>query len=247
MAVPIILAGAALASGGFGLSKLFGASNDKTTAMNMITDALNCAEFVLRDSNRQRERANNCLDALGRLKLVCSSELMGRFESNYKKVKNIDYKKLEFSGLNIKKEIFNIESIHTESVNASNLIKGGISTLSAGAVAGYGAYGLATTIGTASTGTAISTLSGVAASNATLAWLGGGSVASGGMGIAGGTTILGGVIAGPALLVMGLLAAKKSEENLTNAVRDEAKIRVGIEQIQNSIEVSKSIQKRKKI
>ena len=49
---------------------------------------------------------------------------------------------------------------------------------------------LATTFGTASTGTAISALSGVAASNAALAWLGGGVVAAGGAGVAGGSFIL---------------------------------------------------------
>ena len=52
---------------------------------------------------------------------------------------------------------------------------------------------IATTFGTASTGTAISTLSGAAATNAALAWLGGGAVA---------TTTGGGMAAGSALLAM---------------------------------------------
>lgn len=50
---------------------------------------------------------------------------------------------------------------------------------------------LATTFGTASTGAAISSLSGAAASNAVLAWIGGGAVAAGGGGMALGGTILG--------------------------------------------------------
>ena len=50
---------------------------------------------------------------------------------------------------------------------------------------------LATTFGTAGTGTAISALSGAAATNAALAAIGGGTVAAGGAGIAGGTFILG--------------------------------------------------------
>ena len=37
---------------------------------------------------------------------------------------------------------------------------------------------------------AISSLSGIAATNATLAWIGGGSLASGGLGVLGGTIIL---------------------------------------------------------
>lgn len=53
------------------------------------------------------------------------------------------------------------------------------------------AMSLATVLGTASTGTAISALSGVAATNAALAWLGGGTLAAGGAGIAGGNLVLG--------------------------------------------------------
>jgi hypothetical protein len=57
------------------------------------------------------------------------------------------------------------------------------------------AMALATTFGTASTGTAIASLSGAAATNAALAWLGGGVVAAGGGGMAGGSALL--ALAGP--------------------------------------------------
>ncbi len=55
-------------------------------------------------------------------------------------------------------------------------------------VAAFGptaAMAIATTFGTASTGTAISALSGAATTNAALAWLGGGALAAGGGGIVG--------------------------------------------------------------
>jgi hypothetical protein len=63
----------------------------------------------------------------------------------------------------------------------------------------------------ASTGTVISTLSGAAATNAALAWLGGGALAAGGGGMAAGEAFLalagpvGWAIAGVALLVSGLM------------------------------------------
>ncbi|KRL53522.1 hypothetical protein [Furfurilactobacillus rossiae] len=57
------------------------------------------------------------------------------------------------------------------------------------------AMAIATTFGTASTGTAISALGGAAATNAALAWLGGGALAAGGTGIEGGTAFL--ALAGP--------------------------------------------------
>ena len=74
---------------------------------------------------------------------------------------------------------------------------------------------VATTFGTASTGTAISTLSGAAASKAALAWLGGGALSAGGGGTAAGTALLamagpiGWTIAGATLLSSILLFAKK--------------------------------------
>ena len=55
--------------------------------------------------------------------------------------------------------------------------------------------GIATTFGVASTGTAISALSGAAATNAALAWLGGGALAVGGGGMAAGNAFL--ALAGP--------------------------------------------------
>ncbi len=48
---------------------------------------------------------------------------------------------------------------------------------------------------TAGTGTAISGLSGAALTNATLAWIGGGTLASGGGGMAAGTAVLAGISA----------------------------------------------------
>lgn len=79
---------------------------------------------------------------------------------------------------------------------------------------------VATTFGTASTGTAIASLSGAAASNAALAWLGGGAVAAGGGGIAGGNALLalagpiGWSIAGATLLTSIILfTAKKTKLN----------------------------------
>ena len=54
---------------------------------------------------------------------------------------------------------------------------------------------VATTFGTASTGTAISALSGAAATNAALAWLGGGALTAGGGGMAAGQALL--ALAGP--------------------------------------------------
>ena len=86
------------------------------------------------------------------------------------------------------------------------------STVGAGVVAGAGvaalgpsaAMAIATTFGTASTGTAISALSGAAATNAALAWLGGGALAAGGSGMVGGQALL--ALAGPVGWTIGGIA-----------------------------------------
>ena len=83
---------------------------------------------------------------------------------------------------------------------------------------------VATTFGTASTGTAISSLSGAAATNAALAWLGGGALSAGGGGMAAGEAFLalagpvGWAIAGIALLGSGIMffKAKSDQKRLEN-------------------------------
>jgi transcriptional regulator with XRE-family HTH domain len=79
-----------------------------------------------------------------------------------------------------------------------------------GAVGGataYGAFAAAMSFGTASTGTAISALSGAAATKAAVALFGGGSLATGGAGVAGGAAVLMGIAAAPmAIFLAGGLA-----------------------------------------
>ena len=80
-----------------------------------------------------------------------------------------------------------------------NMIIGGLSSV-AGVAFSAGVMGLIGTYGVASTGTAIATLSGAAATNASLAFLGGGTIAAGGGGVVLGTAILTG---GVAVVVIG--------------------------------------------
>ncbi len=76
----------------------------------------------------------------------------------------------------------------------------------------------------ASTGTAIASLHGVTATNATLAWLGGGSIAAGGGGVAAGTatlaTITTAATGAVAILAAGCLASAHYSNKLTKAVED---------------------------
>lgn len=129
------------------------------------------------------------------------------------------------------------EAIRIEEENAYNNIKGastaGAGLTVGGAIASLGptaAMAIATTFGTASTGTAIATLSGAAATNAALAWLGGGALAAGGGGMAAGNAFLamagpvGWSIAGGFLIIGGTYSAIKNK----NAAEQANKIAIEI-------------------
>jgi hypothetical protein len=92
------------------------------------------------------------------------------------------------------------EKYAAESYEAAVKSGGGVAAgvTAGGAIASMAptaAMWVATTFGTASTGTAISTLSGAVAKKAALAWLGGGALAAGGGGAAAGQALL--ALAGP--------------------------------------------------
>ena len=96
----------------------------------------------------------------------------------------LEYDELKKIRLNWKQQAEKIEKDY----NAAQVKQAGVGVAGAGlgvAVVALGptaAMGVATTFGVASTGTAISSLSGAAATNAALAWLGGGAIAAGGGG-----------------------------------------------------------------
>ena len=80
---------------------------------------------------------------------------------------------------------------------------------SAGIAIGTGTVGIVTAFGSAGTGAALSSLTGSAYIHATLAALGGGTLASGGLGMLGGVAVLGAVVLAPALAVTGYITDKQ--------------------------------------
>jgi hypothetical protein len=132
-----------------------------------------------------------------------------------------------------------------------SVLPGGLALLQG--VASAGMVGVGTAAGvpvavasfaTASTGAAIGGLSGAAAESATLAWLGGGSLAAGGGGMALGVTALNFVTVGPALLVGGLMLNGKGEKALTQAHAYAAKVAVTQAQHRAFEEVLRAVNRR---
>jgi len=108
-------------------------------------------------------------------------------------------------------------------------IKGAGMAAATGTGALVGIPSVVTTLGAASTGTAISSLSGAAAQSATMAYLGGGSLAVGGGGVALGTAALGVVTIGPTMLVGGLTLNGQGEKAVTKAKEYEATVAIAVE------------------
>lgn len=108
----------------------------------------------------------------------------------------IRYEELKQIRLNWKKQVDEITKKYEEIKKEGSNVAGGVAGVGVGAgvaVAALGpgvAMGIATAFGVASTGTAVSALSGAAAANAALAWLGGGALAAGGGGMAAGEAFL---------------------------------------------------------
>lgn len=169
---------------------------------------------------------------LHEVKVGCVS-LIKQIEGYYSRLAN---KPKEFDKIiseikaNYEKFESQIKEIEIEAKKGEK-IAGGVAGAGVATGVGVAAFGpslamaVATTFGTASTGTAIASLSGVAATNAALAWLGGGALAAGGGGMAAGSAFLalagpiGWAIGGSAIVGGGLIAnnknkkvAKKAEE-----------------------------------
>lgn len=220
MPIPFIIGGVALALGATGIAKgAKGVSN-----INDANDIASRAERKLtaeRNSlNELREEANAELQNLGQLKVEIFTHQIKHIVDVLNKTKRTSSKLRGFNQSLTSEDIKEMQ----QGVNNSLQLQTGLLTgASAGALAGLGAYGSVGLLASASTGTAISTLSGIAAQNATLAWLGGGSLAAGGFGVAGGTLVLGGIVTAPALAIAGFHMAGKGEEALTKAQEYAAK------------------------
>ena len=154
----------------------------------------------------QSDITTSDMDRLGQVELEILKSFKD-FSECIGKIRNKpEFKPYRNDGVNIPK--YDAEKIEEVSIGAGVLL-GGLGGAAVGTAGGFAAAGAVTaavmTFGTASTGTAIASLSGAAAVNATLAAIGGGSLAAGGGGVALGTTILGASALGAGILVGGII------------------------------------------
>lgn len=226
MPLPLLFIGVIAATGAIGLGKGAKAAIDIRQAKKINEEATFAIAHGKYHLNKARKFSRNCLNLLGRCKLNLLESSVMDFVNNFSLLKNVEFKDTpgldELNNFKIdKQELKELKELGGFATSIMGGIAGGAL---GGAITAFGAYGAAGTLAAASTGTAIASLSGAAATNATLAFFGGGSLAAGGLGMAGGTMVLGGLVAGPALAIMGFIVGAKANteknkayENLASA------------------------------
>lgn len=206
MPLPIILGVGAAVAGVAGV----GSGIHGAVKMKDANDTMKAAERRHRENVERFERrsnsANQKMDVLGQTELEILKGFV-EFSDTIEKIQNRpEFKKYTKDGVSLPQ--YDKEDLKNVSVGAGVLL-GGLGGAAVGTAGGFAAAGATTSavmaLGTASTGTAIASLSGAAATNATLAALGGGAIAAGGGGMALGTTILGASTLGVGLLVGGVI------------------------------------------
>lgn len=206
------------------------------------TAARNQLKAAVEDHNSRQKQVEKKATALYELRRESSRTLIGDVEAFINTLANVPTEfsrafveyKVEFSTF-----LGVVEAIDSQMQDIN--LRGG-SAAGAGIAAGAttallgptAAMAIATTFGTASTGTAIASLSGVAATNAALAWLGGGALAAGGGGISAGGALLalagpiGWALAGAAAVGSAAYVANSNNKTIEEANRKRAPIEAGI-------------------
>ncbi|MYN46723.1 hypothetical protein GTP23_16885 [Pseudoduganella sp. FT93W] len=229
--IPLAAGAASLAAGALGLKKGLNAKKIFEEAREIGENSQRRYRRSIEELNQKRDSVNYELESLGELKKKIFTDTLGYVVQQLKNARSsVNGISEEITFIEVKEiDIFDRALTEISGLDISTGTAHGLAAGSAGAFGAYGAVGL---LASASTGTAISSLSGAAATNATLAWLGGGSLATGGLGIAGGTWVLGGLVAGPALAIAGYTLASKAEDALTKAEEYKAEISVAIAELQ---------------
>ena len=212
------------------------------------------ARKLVRDTNNRLETANVLLQgehdeaasqmqALGQAELRAYDGPIREFVGLFERMKHVELSDLidedapEFT----QSFEFDVRKVNFSEVDA---LKGLAAGGTAGATAGLIAFAAVGTFASASTGTAIGALSGAAATNATLAWLGGGALAAGGAGMAGGMVVLGGIVAVPVLAIGGLVVHHQGRKALAEAKQDAASADVVVQEIETARAVTRGIRLR---
>jgi hypothetical protein len=208
--IPLILGAVALGTAAVGAMKSSEGIGNMNEAKKIGEVAQKRYDRAVSQLKAEWEATNKLPEEYGQLQLKVKTCTIGRFVAFIERIgQRASQSELRFlEGLDISTQ--QIKEYKTTAIEAEDWVKGSVSAVVAGAAAGSGAVTLARSVGTVTvtrffglwaTEVGISQLGGAAARNATIAWLGGSSMAVGGL-------VLGGITLGPALMVGGFQLAK---------------------------------------
>lgn len=242
MVAPLVipLVAAAVAGGGAAAKGV----SDIVKSRAMVRDARILHEASLSDLEAAQKPVHESVAAYGRQQIAAVTDTVGQFadwiERNQMAVNRLGHDPVE--GVEI--SVPELPAMKNEVKQAGSWIKGGVAGASAAVAAPQVALMGVSAFASASTGTAISSLGGAAATNATLAWLGGGSIAAGGGGMAAGSAVLGLVAATPAAFIGGITVAVIGSKQRTSAKQYAAEVVVACEHIRTAINLMPKISER---
>lgn len=240
MPIPLVIG---IAAGLVGAGKTGKALYDNKKSSEANATAQGIAKRAERNLERSREQCQESLATLGAKKAETFTGVITSFITTFEKIKNIDFQHSGDLGNLIAKDFSNVVLAELKQ-ELSFVIDSGLGIgggALGGALTAFGAYNGTMMFATASTGTAISSFGGIAATNATLAWLGGGSLATGGMGIAGGVLALQALTAGPGLLIAGWYMGSKAKTKLNDAHSNIAKAKEFAADIDKAVALTNGI------
>ncbi|ANH41040.1 sortase [Helicobacter pylori] len=230
MPLPFILGGLALAAAGYGVKKGIDALDADCEADEFIKKAENLKEEAAKKAESAESDCKRAFARFGGKKLHVLSHTVSHFLNHFHRLKR---SRIIIEGINMQdiqgqvSDALKITNQYSEVdfLDASGAV---IGSAIGGVLAAYGAYTGVGLLASTAGGVAIAELSGVAATNATLAWLGGGALSVGGFGMVGGMAVLGELVAGPALAILGAVSASKMEEKLENAKAHYAQVEAAV-------------------
>ena len=232
MALPLIIIGAAAAATAFGGKKAYDGYKTKQEANEIQENLFRKYNNRKEQLDKIQQNTDEALNNLGDLELSIGKSI-SEFEILAKellvKLEKSGYKNQKLTIPQNQLDKINDYAFSTTEFLATVAAAG--SAAATGAAASFAVYGGVMTFAAASTGTPIATLSGAAAYNATMAAIGGGSLAAGGWGMAGGAMVLGAAAVAPILVVAGLAYALHAEKALTNAGEQSKEVNKALEKM----------------
>lgn len=241
MALPLFLGIAASVLGATGIGAAASGAKKMINAHSKQKKLFERKNHSEQKLEQQNIKTATMLDELGKKEL----KIMESFKVYSEVIEQIHnrpiFRKFEKNGVTL--PVYNKEDLQKVWVGASTLLTG-VSGAAIGSFGGFAAAGATSAaimaLGTSSTGVAISSLNGAAAINATLALLGGGTLASGGGGMALGALVLSGATAGVGIFIGGIifhLSGKKISDEVNKAEQEVISIEQTVDTICSHLKI----------